>query len=766
MSRNEPPLLGVRILELADGVAGPYAGRLLAMLGATVVKAEPERGDEARATPVDTRPLTGTSPLYLHLNAGKRNVTSGALDLERALDWADAVIDNRVRRQLAGTLLAPEALAAREKAPVLISVTAWGFEADEPGRVRDELLVQARSGIMCTTGDPGGAPLRFPGWQAQYFAGGYAAVAALAALREPDFPHVDVPWIACIATGVEGAVQHYLQTGRQPRAAGSHPVHLFPGGAFRCADGHVVPGAIRESDWRRQGAVYGTPELVEDERFAHRRKRAENYRELWDLIQPWYDAHTKREIFDAAVEVEWALGMILTSRDALEDPHLREREFLAEHAAPEGSFVAPAAPWRSSGLPLPDQRVVAPGADDGEAALAGDGVAHVRTRLAGLRVIELTVAWAGPFVGRLLGALGADVIKVEAERYYDGWRGYPRFREMFAQVPGGHDPEARSHDIAGNFNALNRNKRGLSLDLATEAGREVLLRLVARADVVACNFTQRVLPNLGLDYEALRAVNPAIILLTMPALGNTGPFRGAAGYGSIIEGMGGFASRFGRIDEGARVSQTFFPDPVAGLHGVVALLSALERRDRTGEGCELDLSQQEVLWMQLGEGIALASREGCDPERMGNAEPGMATSGCFETRGGRWLAVVSERELGDLLEKSRERELEDLAAELERRGAATSPVHGYGAATSDPRLSGFVERVHHPVTEEQAYLRIPLRIAGQPVDTRRPAPVFGEHTDEILRDWISASDAELAAWRAAAIIGGQADLARMMGRQR
>ncbi len=188
-----PPLDGMRVLELATGIAGPYGGRLLAMLGASVVKVEPETGDPVRWLPVDDAPLVGTSPVYLHLNSGKRNVAVAAVDLSLALDWADVVIDSRVRAQLSGRPLDPELLRARPGAPHMVSATAWGFEAAEPGTVADELLVQAVAGVMSVTGDPDGAPLRFPGWQSQYLTGAYVAAAALGAIRANAPQHVDLP---------------------------------------------------------------------------------------------------------------------------------------------------------------------------------------------------------------------------------------------------------------------------------------------------------------------------------------------------------------------------------------------------------------------------------------------------------------------------------------------------------------------------------------------------------------------------------------------
>ncbi|MBW2414765.1 MAG: CoA transferase, partial [Deltaproteobacteria bacterium] len=191
------PLEKLRVLERATGIAGPYAGRLLAMLGATVVKCEPTQGDPVRRQPVDSVPVSADAPgaLHVHLNAGKRLVTRDRLPLGRALAWADVVIDSAVARELRGTPLDPDTLAAGADAPLLVTTSAWGFEADDAGSPCDELLVQAAAGVMCTTGDPEGPPLRLPGFQAQYLAGGYVAAAALAALRGPGWRHVDVPWV-------------------------------------------------------------------------------------------------------------------------------------------------------------------------------------------------------------------------------------------------------------------------------------------------------------------------------------------------------------------------------------------------------------------------------------------------------------------------------------------------------------------------------------------------------------------------------------------
>src|SRR2546423_13126973 len=202
------PLEGVRVLELAAGVAGPYAGRLFAMLGATVVKAEPRGGDPTRRLQVDDHELSGLSPLYVHLNAGKRSVHRDGLDEAVAMQWADIVLDDRIRSQWPAQTPLPR---------LLVSLTAWGFEADKTAHPSDELLVQAASGLMTSTGAEGRQPLRFPGWQTQYLAGVYGAAAALALMGSGEPHHVDVAWIDVALSGIEVEVSTFLH---HPERAG------------------------------------------------------------------------------------------------------------------------------------------------------------------------------------------------------------------------------------------------------------------------------------------------------------------------------------------------------------------------------------------------------------------------------------------------------------------------------------------------------------------------------------------------------------------
>lgn len=747
---SEAPLNGLRVLETATGIAGPYAGRLLAMSGATVVKVEPFGGDPARFQPVDDEPLTGLSPLFVHLNAGKKNVAAEDVDPT----WAHVVIDDRVRRELEGSPYEPSALSTAA-GPRLVSVTPWGFEAERSGGIAEELLVQAASGVLGFNRDPDKGPLRLPGWQSQYFAGASAATAALSLLRT-DAVHVDVPWLDTFLTSVELVYADALQCERPRTPVGPNPPSAFPSGALPCKDGHVTPGSLRAVDWEMQCLLYGLPELVDDPEYTSRQKRVAHVDELWQKIKPWYAERTKREIFQFSLDTPWSVGMVMKPTDALADDHLEARGFLGEVATADGPRTAPVLPFHDRGMPVADHGVAETGADETPRRYdAGGGERPDLRRLEGMRLIEMTVAWAGPYVGNLLAPLGVDVIKIEAQSPFDGWR---MLRAYDHGMPPGKEQMAldnRFFDASGLFNAVNRNKRTINLSLGTEEGKAAFLELVAQSDGIVANFSAGVLPNLGLDWETLSKVNPGLVVVRMPAFGVKGPYADVAGYGSVVEGMSGVGHRQGYESEEARISNLYYPDPVAGIHAAFALLAGLDRRDRTGHGTEIDLSHQDVVWMQHGEALVLAAESGRDIGRMGNREPGVPNSGFWQTSDDQWVAVVAPASCTELLADAANRTAEELIGLVDEAG-------GQAVLTLDPWTAPHVspirerlEVVDHATTGAIRYLKPPLRFDGAEPPAGRPAPRFDEYTDEVLRDLLGYDDTKIAELREARAIGGK-----------
>jgi crotonobetainyl-CoA:carnitine CoA-transferase CaiB-like acyl-CoA transferase len=296
-------------------------------------------------------------------------------------------------------------------------------------------------------------------------------------------------------------------------------------------------------------------------------------------------------------------------------------------------------------------------------------------------------------------------------------------------------------------------------------------RLLDAADAFVVNMGYSVLRDRGVDDMVEAAVDSGLVVVQMPALGATGPYRTMPGYGTLMEGMGGLSARMGYLDEGARVTTTYYPDAVAGLHATVAVLAGLAGREATGEGTFIDLSQQEAVWLQLGEGIVLRAMEGREPDRLGIAEPGCALSGVYPASAG-WVAVVAatdddvatlavltgaetahaEKALAAWLAG---REPRQAAAELRWVGVAAEAVVTYQGADDDGVLEarGLVDELDHPVTGRRRYLSLPVRVDGRPLSSRRAAPTFATHTDEVLTDWLSMSSDELQALTDRGVVG-------------
>jgi crotonobetainyl-CoA:carnitine CoA-transferase CaiB-like acyl-CoA transferase len=748
------PLDGLRVLETATGIAGPYAGRLLAMLGATVVKVEPPGGDPARHQPVDDEPVAGTSPLFVHLNAGKENVEPAAVDRR----WAHVVIDDRVRAEIDPAEIDPAQLVGERSTggPALVSVTPWGIDGPRRGTMADELIVQAQSGFLGFNRDPDGPPLRLPGWPAQYMAGALAAVGALAGLRAGT-RHVDVSWLAAFLNSVELCYADALHCERPREPVGPHPPTAFPSGAIPCADGFVTPGSIRAVDWEMQFLLYGRPDLIDDPAYVVRQNRVDHIDELWDIIRPWYAERTKRDIFQNALDTPWAVGMVMTPTDALDDEHLTTRGLLQPVDTPDGPTRIIGSVWRGPGLPVAGPTVSARAADP--APEATPAAPLDLAPLDGLRLIEMTVAWAGPYVGNLLSPLGVDVIKLEAQAPFDGWRALRSYDHGMRPGQEHLVADNRWFEASGLFNALNRGKRGCVLSLATDEGRRVFLDLVAEADAIVANFSAHVLPQLGLDWPTLEAANPGLVVVRMPAFGVDGPYSGAAGYGSIVEAMGGIGHRQGYEHEGARISNIYYPDPVAGVHAAVGLLAGLHRRDRTGRGIELDLSHQEATWSLHGDALVLADREGRDVGRVGNRQPGCAVSGMYLAADGRWVAAVGEGVTGDAVARvvaaAAEVTADELVDRVDRAGGTAVVVLDPWSAPAVEPVAGLLETVDHPVTGPVRHLASPMRLDGERRPSRGPAPLFDQHTDEVLAQLAGYGPDRLAALRADEVIGGE-----------
>ena len=394
-----------------------------------------------------------------------------------------------------------------------------------------------------------------------------------------------------------------------------------------------------------------------------------------------------------------------------------------------------------------------------------------RMPLEHIRATVLTQAWAGAYATRLLADMGVEVIQIESLDRIDPWRGgySPRLSGTYPdRVPGD-----RPYDRNAAYNSVNTGKKGITLDLNDAQAKAALLELVSISDVFAENFSGRVLPNLGLEYPTLRTVNPSIVLLRMPAFGCTGPYATYMGNGGTIEPMSGITSLLGYEGGPPMNSGVMHTDAFAGMMATSAIMIALHHRSRTGQGQQIDLSQQETSIGLIPEQVIGTSMNGARHTRRGNHSDRMAPHNNYRCRGDDgWVAIAvrSEEEWSRLCQvmgmpqlesDPRFTSLEDRTAAvdeldgivskwtatrdpmeitrlLQSKGIPSAPVSKATELADNPQLRQrrFIQSIEHPETGTQHYAGVAWRLSRTPGRIVGPSPKLGQHSLEVLKDYL------------------------------
>jgi len=415
--------------------------------------------------------------------------------------------------------------------------------------------------------------------------------------------------------------------------------------------------------------------------------------------------------------------------------------------------------------------------------------AAVSRPLESVRVLDLTRVWSGPLAGRILADLGAQVIQITGRVTVVAQTPTPdqaRLVGIYAENVPGERPWNRNSQT----NDFHRNKLGLTLELNTETGASLFKKLAAVSDVVLENYSPRVMPNFGLDYPVLRAINPGLILCSMPGYGLNGPYRDWVSYGTNLDPFSGLASLMGYPGEEPHLSGNAYPDPVAALHAVAAVLIALYHQRRTGQGQHIDLSQAESATCMLGEAVLGYALSGQVPARMGNRHPVHAPHGCYPCQGeDQWVAVAvsteeewrglaaalgrpellgdarfaseaARREHHDELDRiieawTRQRTHFEAMASLQEAGVPAGAVLNAAELISNEQLRarGFFLGIKHPETGLRLHCGLPFRLSDTAAPSLRPAPCLGQHNREILRDVLGMNEGQIAVLEEEGAIG-------------
>lgn len=781
MTATEAKAAGVRVVEFAgSGIPAAYAGWMLAEMGAEVLRLERPDGQDA----------PGEDALALALAALAGGKEKAELPRDEAafatlLQDVDILLcdDPTALAEVAGSLAA---LRARVPRLVIGLHSIFGIDGPYAGQPGVGLDAQALSGVAWALGDPAREPLSLPPGILEHQGGAMLAAGSLMALNVRDATGagrvVDIALADVLASYVAGNCRFYIHHGMEWRRSGqraSSSGGAYPYVILPCADGEVcICGRTRE-EWNRLVGVMGNPAWAADPRYQDLRAMGRKYPEEVDaLIKPWLARHSMAELEQLALANNLIVSPVRGFDEVLATPRFHKDGFLRQSTIDGHDVSTPALPFRvleERGATSPDvTATLLASAAPAPEARAGSSSAGP---LAGMRVIDFGWVWSAPWVGTMLGELGAEVIKVEHSKRPDNLR-------LSGKVwRDGQVVEGPSTEMSPMYHQVNHGKLGITLNAKEPRAVELLKQLVADSDLVIENMSPGSLERSGLGYEALNAVNPRIVMLAMSAAGQFGALAGMRAYAPTMSSFAGLEALVGYPGEppiGAL--NVGLGDPNASVHALVPVLAALRRARSTGKGCYIDLSQIEALSGTLRPYMIESQVVGRQTAPMGNRHPTMAPHGIYPAAGDdRWLtlAVADDRQWQGLValcpdqmwatdarfRDSSQRlahvaELDAaiaawtatqsrdaLVTQLRAAGIASSPVLSIEEMWADPHYAA--RKIKHPVDipiyGREDVFRAPWRFSDFAPQIDRPGPRMGEHNARVFGDILGLPQHEIDA---------------------
>jgi len=791
----------VRVLEIGRNVSAPYAAKLLADLGADVIKVEDAAsGDPLRSTgsfPDDAADPT-VGALFRYLNANKRSVTfdfEGGNDIDGFLNiisGADIVIENLGAGVLESLGVDLNRLKTINPEFVLVRISDFGQDGPSSNIPATDLTVQAASGWVSRHFSKAPDPVQVGGRISDYVTGVHAACAALTAFKTT--PHlsqaviVDISKQECLLSVLPQPALDYET--KQALGLSTEDNVVFPvPGIVPCKDGYVGINILTPQHFEEFCNMVGAPEYSSLQ--GTLMVPGPDLDKFYQAIDPWLKEHAAMEIVERLQTFRIPAALVSDGRMLPELAQLKDRSFYTREL--EGSFVQPGFPWRMETTPAAlRNRAPAIGEHNDEVLKSvwrnkegarengpSTPTADDHLPFKGLRVLDLGIMWAGPYVSCYLGALGADVIKVESIQRPDLYRymnAYPQLGEDW-------------YEHGYFFQGTNLNKKGITLNLNEAEGKKLFERLVARADVVIENFSPRVLGNLGFTPQHLRQLNPKVMILRMPGFGLEGPWKDYLGWAMAIEQASGMASVTG-TPQASPLNPGGFVDPTASMHALVALLAALDHRERTGEAQMIEVAQIEVGACMTAEQVIACAISGKVLERTGNRSVTMAPQGVYPCANGEKVAISirddhdwkrlleamgspgwasAERFCSLKVRQSHHDELDKNIKEwtgsqdsdkvvslIREKGIPVVEVLRNQNMRKEQHLHArnFYQELPHTRSGPRQYPGWPMRWSvGLERSHRFGAPTLGQHNSEILSEELGLSEAEIDELATKKIIG-------------
>ncbi|WP_197520687.1 CoA transferase [Mycobacterium sp. E2479] len=752
-----PSLLdGVRVVELAGRPSIRVAASICAVMGADVVRVE--SGLTAEASISGVHPLVDERAMSVAWDRDKRTVTVGGhgrAGLDEMIASADILLTS------AETGAGEPFSSSRGGAPyggVQLLITPFGTTGPYAAYRGDELNVCAFGGPAVYVGEPGREPIVPPFMLASFQAALSGLAGALGALLGGRGAQIDVAEYEALATShMTGLYSLSLFSGEVPRRAGHRKPNPYPFTVLPCRDGRVCLAFLAGHQWRRLLDAMGQPEWSKDPRYADRRRNGELYAdELDELVSGWLANYTKDELRAMSVQRGIPLGPLETIEGLRESEQFRQRGFLRPVSVDGHKIDMPGLPFLDR--PASRTRMGAPAACNTARASGNSALP-----LAGLRAVDLSWVMSGPMAAQFLADMGADVIKVESRTHLDASRqGLPLIADVEAGDAGA-TPNMMPH-----FNAVNRGKRSVQLDLRSDAGRSVLTRLVQDADVVVENIGAGSLERLGFSMDELHRLRPELVVLRISMAGQEGPDAALPGYAPQSTSIGGLDVLAGYLGEPpVGMVALNLGDITVASFGAVALLAALHRARTRGIGTVIDLSMIEVHAATIAPLFAARQLDGTDLSPIGNGHRVHFPHGMYPSAGDdawisiavrderEWAAlaaivgapaeiagrtdVARRREVADDIEElisawTRTRPADEGAKQLQEAGVPAAPAYGVEELMTDPHSCArqvVVELDHHLIGFVPVY-GSPLHAQPAIAEVTMRAPDLGEHTLQVL----------------------------------
>ena len=772
-------LAGTRVLDLS-GLAGQYTGRLLADLGADVIKIEPPGGDPVRFMPpfADDQPGPDRGLRWLAYNSNKSSVVldlTSAEGRDRILEMArstDVMLDSYEPGYLASIGLSDEALRAANPRLITVSVTLFGESGPYGSYSGSDLHAMALSGLMTIQGDNEQPPATAPLDQAYILTCLHAAhgvfYALMARRKTGRGQHVEVSMHEVLANVFFQIIRYSAtsEIGERIGAGGN----IAPYNIFKCKDGWVSlavllpPQAKAFFDW------VGEPALQDEFWLPIEARQGENMQFIDSLVAPFIEQFTVADFVEQAQARRLPAARVNRPGDFADNPQFTERGYFTtvEHPA-IGQYPLPGAPFRMTETPIAPPRR-APLLDEHAAEFtewqadphsphSGESRNPSPLPLEGVRVLDFTRIWAGPYCTRLLADYGAEVIKVESSLFDTGNR--------VGTMPYVAD--------------LNRNKLGITLDLHHDEARDVAKRIAAVSDLVIDNFALGVIDRFGLGYDELVKVNPDIIQVNMPGWGSVGPLRDHVAFGFNLVSVSGLSYMWGHPESEPNARCKFdYPDFLVASLTALAALAAIYHKAETGHGQRVEVAQVEAVGNTMGMAFMDYKLNGRPGEPAGNSHPVHAPYGIFPALGhDEWCAISCETDAewqalvqaigspawalvpdyatqegrkanedmlnADLSEWTRTQTPRQIMHLLQRAGvAATAVLTGEGLYW-DPHLRerDYIDTLDHPDWGVLEQPGVTVRLSETPGGSRMPSAALGEHNDHVLKNILGLSDSDV-----------------------